>query len=505
MLSLMHRFVKGIRDIIRLWRTVYFVRDSFSSEGGLFGLLVVYNYLKNREEWGSYISPFFDSKYYYEASSDVREAGLEPILHYIDHGWRELRSPSQYFDAEGFSRFHPHLNSQKIDLARTCLLLYGSYVWNVEGELVPTVAVNDLLVARHFTAREQKRMFKQWRTYRRFFDAQFYLEEYPEAASTPEEAFMHYMHRGFTEDRKPRRDFDSYTYRKKHELSRLQNPFRHCVDSIARGEVFPGCEGDGPILRVVSPVDIQDEGFGQAGGEGYPRLCIHLHCYYVDLLQEVVERLRPMTLRFSVVVTVCSEDDAAAARRFLDELAKFRDIQILVVRNRGRDIAPFLIDSSPIWRNSELVLHLHTKRSPHVSWGENWRRYLFDRTIGNEQTLIWAMDYFERHHQAGIIYPENYSLIRHYTEREQNRAAINLIAERLNLKGDLSELSEYPAGSMAFYRVSALTRIIDNDGLGHLFEAEDGQLDGTAAHAFERLLPESVRQLGYEVTPYVVP
>jgi lipopolysaccharide biosynthesis protein len=463
-------------------------------------------YLKDRGEWGNYTSPFFDSRYYYEASQDVRDVGLEPISHYLDHGWRELRSPSRHFDAEGFCESHPYLNGQQLDLAETCLRLYGSYAWKVDGKVVPTVAANDPMVAKAFSVRERRRLFDVWQRYRGFFDADFYLKEYPEAASTPDDAFMHYMHQGYSEDRKPRGDFDAYRYRKKYGLSRGQNPFRHCVDRIADGEVFPSSAGDRLVLQAGLFEKLQgtNEALlpGQAETANQLTLCIHLHCFYVDLLHEVVDRLRPMALPFSLVVTVCNEVDAAAARKLLDGLGRHREIQVLVVRNRGRDVAPFLVDASSIWRNSDLVLHLHTKRSLHISWGDNWRRYLFDRTIGEEQLLVWAIDYFQRHPRTGMIYPENYCMIRHFTEKEENSDAIHSVARKLGLGCDFSALGAYPAGSMAFYRVSALTDIVDNDGLENLFEEEEGQLDGTAAHAFERLLPESVRQKGSEVTPY---
>lgn len=501
------RCIKYFRSVFRLSGAIYFSGRFSTKRARYLELLNVALYLRDRSEWANYHSPFFDCRSYYQANPDVRDAGLEPISHYLEHGWRELRSPSQYFDAAGFSEAHPHINGQRHDLAEVCLRLYGSYAWKVDGEIVPARVCDEHTLRKGFTSRERTCLFSVWQKYRDFFDANFYLMEYPDAALTANEAFVHYMHRGFSEDRNPRRDFDGHRYRKKNGLSRGENPFRHCVDSIKDGSAFPPNTSDWLIPRVGS---VEDRNVTTDALESYlektperPSLCVHLHCFYVDLLQEVIDRLRSITIPFPLVVTVCSEVDAAAAQYLLSDIKLHRELHIIVVKNRGRDIAPFLIDASAIWRKSDLVLHLHTKRSPHISWGDSWRRYLFDRTIGGEEILGWAIDYFGSHSRTGLIYPENYCMIRHFTEKEQNHCAIRSVAEKLGLEYDFLSPHAYPAGSMAFYRVSTLVGILDSEGLEDLFEQERGQLDGAAAHAFERLLPEVVRQGGYEATPYV--
>lgn len=40
----------------------------------------------------------FDAEFYLESYADVREAGVDPLDHYINYGWRESRDPSPLFD-----------------------------------------------------------------------------------------------------------------------------------------------------------------------------------------------------------------------------------------------------------------------------------------------------------------------------------------------------------------------------------------------------------------------
>ncbi|BCH65885.1 hypothetical protein RvVAT039_31010 [Agrobacterium vitis] len=93
-------------------------------------------------------------------------------------------------------------------------------------------------------------------------------------------------------------------------------------------------------------------------------------------------------------------------------------------------------------------------------------------------------------------------MIKHFTEEEQNKDSIRYIAQKLRLECSSEALGAYAAGSMAFYRVKALTSVLEYDALEDLFGPEQGQLDGTAAHVLERLLPEMVRLNGFETQPY---
>lgn len=500
LISTFHAVFRITCDSIRLSRTIYFYGERKYHESPFRVLSDAFIFLQNKQDWRSYISPFFDGKYYYEASPDVRELGIEPISHYLKHGWRELRSPSRYFDAVGFTQMHPHLSSPTRDAAETCLRLYGSYAWRVDGELVPTEP-QEIATLRHFNVNEQKEIYDTWGVYRRHFDAQYYMQQYPEVCCTENEAFAHYMHVGFTEDRNPRRDFDGYHYRKKNQLARWQNPFRHWIDRMKEdgfSQFSPTQDKD--LIEIKNRSDPELFPAQLKRCKNKTTLCIHVHCYYFEILSELIDRLQSIDWGFSIVVTVCNESVATAARKHLSGLIPEHVVDVVVVENRGRDIAPFLIDASPIWRESDLVLHLHTKRSPHVAWGDNWRRYLFDSTIGQTDIIEWVVNQFERTPNLGSLFPENYSMVRHYTESDSNTSEIERLAHRLGLEGTCG--GPYAAGSMAFYRVTSLLGIIDRVDLEELFQKEQGQLDRTAAHAFERFLPEYIRKTGGDVKIY---
>lgn len=43
-------------------------------------------------------SGLFDSEWYLQTYDDVKKAGMDPVAHYIQFGWKEGRNPSENFD-----------------------------------------------------------------------------------------------------------------------------------------------------------------------------------------------------------------------------------------------------------------------------------------------------------------------------------------------------------------------------------------------------------------------
>jgi hypothetical protein len=52
-------------------------------------------------------SGLFDAAWYLVQYPDVREADLEPLVHFYRYGWRERRKPNRYFDPEWYLEHYP--------------------------------------------------------------------------------------------------------------------------------------------------------------------------------------------------------------------------------------------------------------------------------------------------------------------------------------------------------------------------------------------------------------
>jgi spore maturation protein CgeB len=50
-------------------------------------------------------SPYFDTAFYLDRNPDVRQAGINPLVHYLQHGEAEGREPNRYFSPSYYRRF----------------------------------------------------------------------------------------------------------------------------------------------------------------------------------------------------------------------------------------------------------------------------------------------------------------------------------------------------------------------------------------------------------------
>jgi len=54
-------------------------------------------------------SGLFDTHYYFQKYPDVRKAKIDPLMHYIQHGWKEARNPNDHFDTDAYLKFNPDI------------------------------------------------------------------------------------------------------------------------------------------------------------------------------------------------------------------------------------------------------------------------------------------------------------------------------------------------------------------------------------------------------------
>ena len=60
-------------------------------------------------------SGLFDPVFYLLYSPDVRRADIDPLMHYIKHGWKEGRDPSRSFSTSFYLDKYPDVRSAKIN------------------------------------------------------------------------------------------------------------------------------------------------------------------------------------------------------------------------------------------------------------------------------------------------------------------------------------------------------------------------------------------------------
>lgn len=56
-------------------------------------------------------SPYYDEKWYLKTFQDIAQSGMDPLRHFVATGWKEGRSPSEYFPDAIYLFYHPELKT----------------------------------------------------------------------------------------------------------------------------------------------------------------------------------------------------------------------------------------------------------------------------------------------------------------------------------------------------------------------------------------------------------
>ena len=239
---------------------------------------------------------------------------------------------------------------------------------------------------------------------------------------------------------------------------------------------------------------LQDVAAG--GPASAARPCIVVHAWDPEAFDDILAVIADSGVPARLVVTTSPERDAVIRER----LARSGlDAELEVRENRGRDILPFLhVASRLLDEGEDIVLKLHTKRSSHRTDGDAWRRELLGLLFAADRApRILAA--FASDPSLGMVAPEGHvQLLAHYPGA--NTDAVEYLARRIGVEAPNQATTSFVAGSMFWCRLEALRSLLD----AHLdeweFEMESGQVDGTFAHAVERIMSMAVQASGYHAT-----
>lgn len=252
-------------------------------------------------------------------------------------------------------------------------------------------------------------------------------------------------------------------------------------------------EVSGPC--IVLPYD----GLSVVDGYQWPTVAIHLHLHYVDLLDELSMFLANIPGPFSLYVSVTH---AAVVDEISTRLtASLKNAKVLVkcFGNRGRDIGAFVAGFAAELSLHEVICHIHSKKSPHNKNKADWRRQLLVNLLGSPSIVSNILRILTTNPHIGMIFPEYHSSLRKQISWGSNYAVCQQVAAKLGIEVYKNEMAIFPAGSMFWARSSGIATLLRAGLSFNDFPVEASQVDGTLAHAIERLFGEVVLQSGFDL------
>ncbi|NCD20428.1 MAG: glycosyl transferase family 2, partial [Actinobacteria bacterium] len=189
----------------------------------------------------------------------------------------------------------------------------------------------------------------------------------------------------------------------------------------ARAALIERLEGGG---HLEAPVDFRAWLKRRAGrkASGFPdawrvdpqleisepaKVAVLLHVFFPELVPEILARLGNIPVAYDLFITNASGEDV----RVPPGIANMRNVAVLKVDNRGRDIFPSVqVVNSGALDPYELILKVHTKRS---AWreghtdlagdGAQWKDSFLDALLGSESKVKAILSAFAADPDLGQV------------------------------------------------------------------------------------------------------
>ncbi|MFZ3145933.1 rhamnan synthesis F family protein [Methanothrix sp.] len=239
---------------------------------------------------------------------------------------------------------------------------------------------------------------------------------------------------------------------------------------------------------LEEPFSLQPSEFIPLNDLSNCKIAVVVHVFYVDLFKEICSFLNNIPVRYSLFISINNEEDRPIIFEEAQHLLLAEFVSIKLVPNRGRDIAPFLVDFADHVGGFDYICHIHTKKSLYCEAERiEWRQYLLKMLLGSNERVQAILSVFEKYPSVGIVYPRAFEEVPYWAFTWlSNKHIAPLILQRIGAKFDPDEYIEYPAGSMFWARKSALDPLFWLGLKRNDFPEEKGQTDGTLHHTIER-------------------
>ena len=235
------------------------------------------------------------------------------------------------------------------------------------------------------------------------------------------------------------------------------------------------------------------------------RLAVHIHIHYtetIDCLFEALNKVSEGLGRFDLWISTNSTAKAEVIEERIDSnlnQAMLNHLNIRICGNRGRNLAPLLIDLWSDLQTYDLLLHLHGKRSLDSGLGKTWLGELLNTLLPDSWSVLHLRQTLSNNPSLGLVMPAPPDLIRPYLNWGANFELASqfsqLFAPHRTLRRDA--LLSFPAGMMFWAKPSALMPLANAMAEMNELPPEPLAVDGSSLHALERLVSHSCEQAGH--------
>ena len=225
-----------------------------------------------------------------------------------------------------------------------------------------------------------------------------------------------------------------------------------------------------------------------------PKILAVIHCYYIDVAKIIIQEISQVGIPMRLLLTTDSQQKQISLVAILKKFGL--DGTVVLCENRGRDVAPFVIETKKYITNEEVILHLHTKKSQHNKKYSEWGDFLRGNLIGSTSIVKSILKILEQE-SVGVVYSEHYGPVKDLRNWGYDFSGAKKILKKIGVEISSENLLEFPTSTMFWAKRTAIEPLLAL-GLDYTdFEPEEGQTDGTLAHSVERSILYIAEKSGY--------
>ena len=192
-------------------------------------------------------------------------------------------------------------------------------------------------------------------------------------------------------------------------------------------------------------------------------IAVQVHVFYEDLIDEIINKTNNIHSKFDLYITTDKYRKMEFIKKYIKKNSKANNYKINIIKNKGRDILPFLIQMSDVIKRYKYFCHIHSKKTKSSPiYGKKWRHYLYANLLGTKELVSEILSDFENYNKLGIIFPETFyeAIPATIYVGDSIKYYMNYLINKLFYKikiGD--EYFDFPAGNMFWGRTEAVYQI----------------------------------------------
>jgi lipopolysaccharide biosynthesis protein len=214
------------------------------------------------------------------------------------------------------------------------------------------------------------------------------------------------------------------------------------------------------------------------------RVAVIVHLFYSYMSKQFFEKISNIPVSADLFISTDTEDKRNEVQTVFNNYRNGA-VQIRIFPNIGRDIAAMLVGYADVLPNYDIILHIHSKESPHDRQMTGWRDFLLNNLLGSPDVVRSILDLF-RTTDVGVIFSQHFPAARPLLNFGFNFQAMKDLLARFSLCLTSDLVLEFPSGSFFWARTRAIKPLFDLHLDWSAFPPEPFPVDGTLAHAIER-------------------